>query len=364
MRVGILSLNPGHNIGGILQSFALMTVLKRMGHNVTVICKDVYEKEPDILHFYKYGVRLLLALRYRSDWRETVFYERTRNRKPRYLRQNTDSFMNKYMNRKFVSEFSCLKETDFDCIIVGSDQVWRKKYFEDQYSQSICNAFLSFAEQWKVKKISYAASFGTDEWEYTDDDTKRCGELLQKFDAVSVREESGIWLCEDKFGVKAKCTLDPTLLLTKEDYVSIFNLNEVAKSKGDLMVYVLDKSDTIDAVVSNIVKERGLTSFEIGDNNGCYPKVEEWLRGFMDAELVITDSFHACVFSMIFHKPFIVVGNKERGMTRFESFLAKFKLENRMTYDIEYVAPEIDYAYSDDVLKVLRDESYDFLKSI
>lgn len=94
------------------------------------------------------------------------------------------------------------------------------------------------------------------------------------------------------------------------------------------------------------------------------PSVETWLRGFFDAELIVTDSFHACVFSIIFKKQFIVVGNKSRGMSRFESLLKMFGLEDRLVNGCDdfLKLSAINYDLVYEKYRVLKDMSYSFLK--
>lgn len=101
-----------------------------------------------------------------------------------------------------------------DAYVVGSDQVWRPAF---NLGPRLGNMFLDFAGD-DVKKISYAASFGCKEWEYTEEQERMCGKLAKRFDAISVREASGVDLCKEHFGVDATLVLDPTLLLNKEDY--------------------------------------------------------------------------------------------------------------------------------------------------
>lgn len=93
------------------------------------------------------------------------------------------------------------------------------------------------------------------------------------------------------------------------------------------------------------------------------PSVEKWLRGFYDAKFVITDSFHACVFSIIFHKQFVVVGNKERGMSRFESLLDMFGLKDRLVNIGDDISSlnEIDFSAVDKIYDILKEESMSFL---
>ena len=163
--------------------------------------------------------------------------------------------------------------------------------------------------------------------------------MLKLFDAVSVRENSGIELCKKYFDVDAIQVLDPTMLLSREDYASVINDSTTPAPQGDLLQYVLDKSDSITELVNHIAKEKMMKPFSVSGKpftegqkaEKCIcPSIESWLRGFRDAKFVITDSFHACVFSMIFNKPFCVVGNKSRGMARFNSLLKMFNQEFRL----------------------------------
>ena len=220
-------------------------------------------------------------------------------------------------------------------LIVGSDQIWRPKYF---YSR-IEDAYLDFAKEWKIKRITYAASFGTEEWEYTEEQTNNCATLLKKFNAVSVRESSAVKLCYDNFGVKAEHVLDPTMLLSKEDYIKLFKDYNAAQSDGNLFCYILDDGEEKKSIIDCVAKEKGLKAFYVNSRyedldasleERIQQPVEKWLRAFYDAEFIITDSFHACVFSIIFNKPFIVYGNKERGLARFNSLLSIFGLEERI----------------------------------
>lgn len=129
------------------------------------------------------------------------------------------------------------------------------------------------------------------------------------------------------------------MLLDVQDYVDLVKRADVPKSKGTLLCYILDETELITDLISRLADETGLIPFRgnsrVDDWSAplaerIQPPVEQWLRGFMDAELVVTDSFHACVFSILFHKPFVVVGNKGRGLTRVKSLLKIFGLEKAL----------------------------------
>ena len=222
--------------------------------------------------------------------------------------------------------------------------------------------------------MAYAASFGTDEWEYTPEQTEMCARLLKAFDAVSVREKSGVGLCREHFGVAAKHVLDPTMLLTADDYTKLFEAAGTPKSKGTLLCYVLDETPEKTALINKIAAERHLIPFRVNSKvenimaplpERIQPPVEQWLRGFYDAEFVVTDSFHACVFSIIFNKQFIVYGNAARGMSRFISLLEIFGLNNRLLKDLSKFksVDDINWHEVNSTLDAKRKEVNDFINN-
>lgn len=221
--------------------------------------------------------------------------------------------------------------------------------------------------------MSYAASFGTDDWEYTDQQTRRCKALLQVFDAISVRETNGVTLCKKYFDIDSVHVLDPTMLLNEADYSIFFQKANTPKSNGTLLNYILDETEKSSALIMNVANQKFLRAFSANNpyendetkplNERIKPSVEKWLRGFYDAEFVITDSFHACVFSILFKKQFVVVGNKERGLSRIESLLLCFGIENRIVEDSAQVMrlPLIDYDTVYIKLEKYRKKSFEFL---
>lgn len=342
MRIGILTLPLHTNYGGILQAYALQTVLERMGHEVVVFDKPTLVTPPPMwkrpLSYSKRLLRKMLG-RYKG---EILTY--SKNKRILCERKFTQPFIDKYIHRAIVQRLGQSLQLDLDAIVVGSDQVWRSFYFRGFWGTNMNDAFLNFCGDRQIRKVAYAASFGTDKWEYTDEETRQCAELIKNFDFVSTRELSGVQLCRDYLKYNnCRAVLDPTMLLEKEDYIQLFRHSNTPRSAGDLMTYVLDEDERKLAFVKAVSKKRGLRVFransQVENHNAdmskrCQPPVENWLRGFYDAKLVITDSFHACVFSILFNKPFLVIGNEKRGLSRFESLLKMFHLESFLITDM------------------------------
>lgn len=374
MRIAILTLRFHTNFGGILQAYALQTVLERMGHQVTVLDKVRKKPRVDIPFIIKIKRAILkyILFQHIPDSPQIFAYkiECAQNK-------NTWAFVDKKLHRRGVNNYNDIKETDYDAFVVGSDQVWRPKYFAGNTpsTPTIVNAFLAFTNGWNIKRIVYAASFGTEDNEYTDNELKECRDLIKNFDAVSVREISGKKMCEEYFGVKAKHVLDPTFLLQKTDYNKLCMKRKV-RNGGQILVYILDDTEEKQRLVTNISSILDKKTFKVNadvDNSSAplkkriqYP-VEQWLAGFRDADYVITDSFHACVFSIIYGKPFIVYGNKERGLSRFTSLLSTFALEDRLIlsfsgFDFNKITSSIEIAQKK--IESLREESFSFLKTV
>lgn len=363
MKIAILTLPLHTNYGGILQAYALQTVLEHLGHEVVVLEQ---EKQPEQILLKKllklYLKRIIKNLIGRKCF---IFYERRKEKEYPIISQYTQKFISKYIHRKLIN-FNNLTEEDVDAIVVGSDQIWRPCMFSN-----IEDAYLRFTADWKIKRISYAASLGVDNWEYTPEQTKECRRLIQKFNAISVRENSSIDLLKKYFNVNACHVLDPTLLLTAKDYLNI--CIDVPESNGTLLTYILDECNSKSKLVKKIAREKGLKPFSVTAKAGnvkcpiverIYPSVEAWLKGFHDAKFVVTDSFHACVFSILFKKQFVVYGNRGRGMARFYSLLQSLNLEDRLITDLSKYKKMVDIDYDRVYIRLeqLKKESFSYLQ--
>lgn len=367
MRILILTLPLDRNYGGILQCYALQTILKRMGHDVKVLSKPKY----DLKYYLKYPFAVCKRFFKKYILGQNIEIFRSSFQ---IVKQHIDRFVYNYIEYYYINNWKSIDKRKIDAIIVGSDQVWRPIYFSPM---PIEYAFCSFIKDNKVKKYSYAASFGVDYCEYTDEQLRVCSSLLKKFNAVSVREESAIKICKEYFDVDVVNVLDPTLLLSVDDYRALIKKGKTKPSSGNMLAFILDKTEEKIMLVNEIAKMKGLEPFYIDvdteDENIPLKKrikipVEQWLRSFDDAEFVFTDSFHGCVFSIIFNKQFIVYGNKGRGVTRFDSLLGQLELTTRMIFSkdeynsrFDTVYDLIDFGKVNEILKNKQITSFDYL---
>ena len=334
MRLGIISLNLHSNIGGILQSYALQTALERLGHEVVGIYNYDYKRLP------AWKVGLLI---FKSIVRKVL--RRRGLALARYFELRVkSSFVEKHIHLQTPQDFTRIKEGDFGGFVVGSDQVWRPCYFNGRRNpHGIVNAYLAFTDGWAdTKRIAYAASFGVSDWIYTPEDTTLCAAAAKHFDAISVREDSAVTLCEQHLGVKAQHVVDPTMLLTADDYSQFFSSDSDTSQGEPLFCYLLDRSKEKSALVKQIAQGNNCDySYISGGTNYLRPikneirfaSIPQWLRCFHDAKFVITDSFHGSVFSIIFNKPFVVLTNTSRGNARMESLLRMFNMSDRLVTD-------------------------------
>lgn len=365
MKIGILTLPIAENYGGILQAVALYRYLYNQGHDVVLIYK---ETEPKI---FKEIIKQILSkipfhnfkgiktTNNQKAWRERKKFHRP------FIEKEIFKISENLYTKQDLEKFA--NKENFDAIIVGSDQVWRKAYIDDKYYKSY---FLDFVDSKKTKKIAYAASFGKDYWE-GQNDIEDISKLLHDFKAISTREKSGIDICKNSFDYEdAKHVLDPTLLTNKEFYKNeiILKYDTSRVSKGGLLTYVLDEDNEKKEII-NFVKEKlhiininhlkGFNSFK------TIYSIPEWLASFSNADFVVTDSFHGMVFSIIFEKNFVVIGNKTRGIDRFLSLLSLLELEDRLIFNLsdkEKLKFEcIDYSKVKFILEKEKKKSVEFL---
>lgn len=356
MKIAILTLRVDNNYGGHLQRYALMQVLKEMGHEpVVLFFRSTWVHDSPIVRFKKATKNLIKALIGRKH--NPVMYWKHEDYRWEELRAFTFPFFEKNVVHSplICSEQDLQKFVDsekFDGFVVGSDQVWRKAYTQ---RWGVDHFFLDFAPK-GTKRIAYAASFGLPDMEYDDDEIKRLAELYKQFDAVSVRENSGINIL-DRYGwtnPHAELVLDPTLLLPVEHYLSLIKNGNTEPSKGNMFCYILDTREEIITKINCLAEEKHLQPFFASIEGNNRMSVEQWLRSFDDAEYVVTNSYHGIVFALIFNKPFYLIENTTRGNARFTSLMEVFHLTAGENYtDCKKINKKI---------ASLKDYSIEFLK--
>lgn len=355
MNIGILTQPLKGNYGGILQNYALQQILMQLGHAPVTLD-------------YMWGATgidyAILALR--------VTIARLRGRTsrglPKYAPTRTKSevidFVNKHIltSHTFWNKYkrNLIDRYRLDAIIVGSDQVWRP-----QYNPRLEDSYLSFTKRSDIKRIAYAASFGTSDFEYTRDQIKLCGNLLKNFDAVSVREKSALDILAKLGRTDAEVVLDPTLLLGRQGFEKILPSTDGTESKRPYIgIYILDNTPGIENALrenTNVSATQEIVRVSV-DTPGIGPV--EWIDTIRKAERFITDSFHGTVFCILFHIPFVSIVNKNRGADRFDSLLSPLGLSDHMVYDVNDIAEHRFHADWGDVdrrLDDLRKESMNFI---
>lgn len=334
MKIGILTLPFNNNYGGYLQCYALLSVLQQMGHSVEII-RRIHNKRP----LKKRALSLIKNLiRYLSGQKVYIIIP-NQMKEFQYKGQQMMPFVEKFLQPISIpldnsQAFYAYVKNRFDAIFVGSDQVWRP-----EYGPCIQDYFLCGVKDPDLKRVSYAASFGTSNPMFTDQELSDCGKAISLFKAVSVREQSGLDVF-DRFEWEipdATVVLDPTMLLSKDDYLRLLS-SKTSIAEGKIFSYILDSNYETQSVLQQISALTDLRVYNIIDSvmwkkySYQMPSIEDWLAGIRDCELVVTDSFHGTVFSIIMNKPFYVCVNSSRGSDRFETLLGLFGLKNRMVF--------------------------------
>lgn len=343
MNIGLVIFPFHPNHGSILQTFAIYTKLKEDGHNVTIINRRI---APPKFGFVLKRTLANLKKTIQGVYHGPIYYN---GYSPKLLMQNLQPFIDSYFGdsvHTFFNEESVRKfivDNNFDAFVVGSDQVWRPHYVPDIY-----HYYLGFVPQeMKCKRIALCPSFGSERWEYTEEQTKRCRDLITQFDAVAVREISGVKLCKDFLNKDVVNLLDPTVLFPSQKYADTF-VNYADKKElnnvGQVSVYYIFNSEEKRKISQKVGfllgKEVKIIISQIKDYNEniqkrIAPSLTTWIKGFIDADFVVTDSFHSTMFALYFNKPFVTIANNQTGSSRFQSILSALNMENRIIINSE-----------------------------
>lgn len=338
--VGIINFHyENYNYGANLIAYSLSEAVKKVGYNPYIIDFDPF-KEFDPLERY----RTIEFLNFRKKYL---------NMTPRFRNKDELNILTDYL----------------DMYITGSDQVWRKQIT----GANIETYFLDFAKG--KNKISYAASFGTNDFEGNEEETEDCKVLLKSFYNISVREEEGQKILSNRFDQESTLVLDPTLLLKKEEYEKL--ITETYDEKIDVAVYfVMDHENTIlnDKNFARLFPKKKIVNIK-GNTETLgtttifkYNSISKWLDGIRKYEYLVTDSYHGVIFGTIFHKKIICIGKKSKALSRFKTLFNNLKgnLESIIFSSLNSVKSTetaINYEEIDANIEKLRESSFAFLQN-
>lgn len=339
MNIGIVTFwTSKDNFGQILQLFALQTFLKKNGHSAILIRTSNLNSKPCIKIRIKRNIKAILNVVVPFN-----FQALGGRNFDLFLKKNV-SFTDKifYSSKNFTPT-----DLQYDAVICGSDVVWSEGVGTGDWG-NLC--FLDFVTA-PTKKISYAASFGASE--LSKNFSEFIKPLIKKFDAISVREESGVDICAKLGRPDAVSVCDPTLLLQKSDYDNLLVPSNIEHQTAfayfigwdteipeqEIKQYVKENNWSFSRLDSQIHKKSLKQLF-------VKPKsIPEWLQTYRDAPCIFTNSFHGTIFALIFKKPFLffpIKGAAQKLNNRVENLLGKFGLINRIWLPNKSIQEQMD----------------------
>ena len=372
-KVGILTLNGYFNYGNRLQNYALQETLKSYGFDTETIIVNINNKKTgDNNNSFIKRIKRLKGKDMEDilNKTRTILWNKTHRKDI-----NMSKSIRTEIFKKFTYEY--IKETDYtisdnnvpddlsdryDYFVTGSDQVWNPAY---NHGSSIY--FLTFAP--KHKRIAYAPSFGVSEIaaEYVEN----YKEWLSGMHRLSVREDDGAKIIKELTGREAPVLVDPTLLLTREKWLSIAKeANNKPKGKYLLTYFLGGIPNEYKKQIKNIIKENNLEVINLGDireKETYRTGPSEFIDYINSCSIFCTDSFHGAVFSILMEKPFIVyerMGTSLSMYSRINTLLDKFDLNSRKAENIKTNEEifNIDYSHVPPILEEERDKAFKYLK--
>lgn len=365
-KVGIVTLNSYQNYGNRLQNYATEQILKSLGFEVETIIKinnkNMGKKE------IKNKINRFKKMNFRNKYCEiSKLLDKKINKKiSTYVHKdeirerinNFKSFSNKHLNEKKYKADEKLNE-QFNFFIAGSDQIWNP-------CGNLSFEFLNFADN--HKKISFSPSFGISE--IPSHHKKNYKKWISDFAYLSVREKEGVNIIKELTGRNAELLVDPTMLLSRKQWIDVSKKSVNKPSKKYLLIYMLGKKpEKRDKKINIFSSNNNLEIVRLADINDDKRFIEgpsEYIDYFKSANVIFTDSFHGAIFSIIFNKPFVVYdrcGGFSSMSSRINTLLNKFNFESRLAENInEKDIFEIDFSHVSEIIKKEKKKSMDFLK--
>lgn len=307
--INLLTRHFNDNCGTVFQTYATCKILEQLGHKVTLINLQ----DRDFSKYFQSKQAYILLPSFLRFW---------------YFRKK---YFPKMTQRN--SEIDKIKLPDAEYLIVGSDQVWNK----DITNNLSLYYFLNFAKQ-NQKRISLSSSFGKEKWSESSDYTDIVKGELSKFTSISVREISGVTICNEVFSLTARHLIDPTIAFG--DYA---NLIKNAKLKNEICCFTFKPHGYFFKVAEYISKKEGIPIRDLGANYSLKYKTGfrykqgpiQWLRYIASSKIFMADSFHGIAFSIILNKQFIALCADPDKFDRIRSLLKMFDLEDKIVMSVE-----------------------------
>lgn len=331
-KIARISIMEFKNYGCILQNYALEKVLENFGHVNTIFDNP----KAHIYYFDNFTLDLKTIIKIiinKNDIRK--YFDRRKFLFEVARRVRCKEFCNQNLNIRYNVDFAKVND-EYDFFVVGSDQVWNPggvQRFDRFRMRKVSDIkFLKFASP--DKRISYAASIAQPDIPPALRESFM--ESVNAMKAVSVREAEGAALIEKYTGRKVEVVLDPTMLLTADEWKKL-ERKPIWLNENDRYLFTYFLGKRIDDVVQKIATENNLktiTMLDFSNFDHYTTSPEEWIYLIHHAELVYTDSFHGTVFSILFKKPFVVCDRIGSGIysqmtSRIDTLLGKFGLEDR-----------------------------------
>ncbi|MBD5540670.1 MAG: polysaccharide pyruvyl transferase family protein [Lachnospiraceae bacterium] len=358
-RVGIITFHCSYNYGSALQTYALQCFVENLNYDVEIID---YVLNSDFEH-YKLFRRALYKTNRKAFVADLIFllpHIKRRNSFKRFVKSRLHLTNGSYSSLDMPEKLQELNNR-FDIFVCGSDQIWNI----DCTNGVVPPFFLSFADDNKLK-IAYAPSLSHVGFRMDVQDEMK--KLIEGLDWISIREESTLSYVQSLTTKDVKVVLDPTLILDSQYYYCL--IDKIKKESGKyIFVYMLEPNQELIEYCDEMCKKknikmyyitsRGYRGFKTGHNlYGISP--EEFLYYIANAQYVITNSFHATVFSILFNKQFCTF-ETEKSNSRMVDLLEKLNITERLYHSQFDIEKSIDYLSVMDKLDNLRKDSIEYL---
>ena len=345
MKAGIITICDNNNYGNRLQNYALQHILEKHFNEVITLKNEPYSNTKD-----KYLLRLIKNISYKGTYSQDL--------EKRKMFENFNRNI-KFSNKK-ITAYSNLKKFDF--VFTGSDQVWNPNIARLREVDVLANV------EYK-KRIAFSASLGVNE--ISNKYHKIIKKEISKFKAISVREIAGKNIIE-KLTKRddIKVLVDPTMLLSAKEWDEVAKRPKQLKKDKYILNYFLGKmSEKRKQEIEKIAKENDCEIINILDKNSPFYQTgpSEFLYLEKNAFLICTDSFHSCVFAIIYNRPFVVFDREDNTVSmnsRIETLLNKFMLQDRK-YNGKLTEEQLKHNYENayKILEKEKQKAYNFLNT-